>query len=210
MSLSNVLRYGFHPTSEIRVGDPHVPRTYDHPLAGNILSDNLVDDKPYASYGRADLSLEYIYEVETKYLLGGELITLPIVYRVYRRDPQLRWSEIRGAVVQGLIPRRYRHTDPVQAPMNLATFQKFIRRFYFANNDSGQQVIHEKGTRLPVEQQHEDFEWVLELMLPNKYTDEELFLFSAQDLANEVLSHTDKWHLDRLLRAQVHWRALHA
>ncbi|KAJ7692700.1 hypothetical protein B0H17DRAFT_1200283 [Mycena rosella] len=209
MSLSNTLRYGFHPSSQIHVGNPHITRIYDHPHPGNFLTDNMIDDKPYASYERADLSLEYMYEQETKYMLGSEIVSLPIPVRVYRRDPQLRWSEIRNVLTGGSIPQRYMFTDVDHAPVNSATFYKFANRFYLANDSSGSLVLYEKGTKLPVERQHSDFEWVLELMIPNNFTEGEILAFSAQDFANVVLEHTGSWHLDRFHRAMNHWRFLH-
>lgn len=157
MPLTNTLRYGFHPTTELHIGNPHIPRTYDdHPLPPNIFTDNLVADQPYNSYSRADVCLEYVYEVETQYLLGGELVTLPVIYRVFRRDTDLRWSEICTALVGGRFPARYQHKDPTIAPMNHATFQKFIDRFYLADYENNKQAIFEKGTRRPVQKQHDD------------------------------------------------------
>ncbi|KAJ7104912.1 hypothetical protein C8R44DRAFT_332826 [Mycena epipterygia] len=210
MALSNNPHRGFHPFAQMRRGNPHIARVYDHPPTNTIFTDNLIDDKPYASYDRADLCLKYIYDEETKYDLGGEIVTLPVVTYVYRRDPELRWSEIRTALSGGPIPKRYMSTNTTQdAPMNAATFQKFMNRFYLANDANGTQVIHEKGARLPVERHHADFEWVINVMLPNKFDDDDILAFTAQDLAKEVLEHTKCWHLDRFQRAESHWRDLH-
>ncbi|KAJ7717894.1 hypothetical protein B0H14DRAFT_3170879 [Mycena olivaceomarginata] len=209
--LTNTTHYGFHPLNELHIGDPHVPRDYSvHPLSISIFADNMVDDQPYNSYMRADLCLEYIYEVETQYLLGGELVTLPIIHRVYRRDTELRWSEIRNALAEARFPRRYQKTDPKFAPMNSATFQKFIDRFYLADYKGDDQTIFEKGTCLPVQTQHEDFEQILGLILPSGMSDEELFQFSPEEFAKAALEHRKMWHLDRLARATFHWLSIHA
>ncbi|KAF8153699.1 hypothetical protein K438DRAFT_1987398 [Mycena galopus ATCC 62051] len=211
MPLTNALRLGFHPVGELHIGNPHVPRTYDvHPLSFDIFSDNLVDDQPYNSYSRADLCLVYVYEVATEYLLGGERIILPIIHRVYRRDAELRWSEIRIALAGGRFPARYQHTEPNIAPMNHAMFQKFIDRFYLADHDGDDQTIFEKGTHLPVQKQHEDYEQILQLMLPIIYSEAELFRFLPDEIAQAALEHRDMWHLDRLARATIFWRTLHA
>jgi hypothetical protein len=209
--LTNTTHYGFHPLNELHIGDPHVPHDYSvHPLSISIFTDNMVDDQPYNSYMRADLCLEYIYEVETQYLLGGELVTLPIIHRVYRRDTELLWSEIRNALAEARFPRRYQKTDPKFAPMNSATFQKFIDRFYLADYKGDDQTIFEKGTCLPVQTQHEDFEQILGLILPSGMSDEELFQFSPEEFAKAALEHRKMWHLDRLARATFHWLSIHA
>ncbi|KAJ6484244.1 hypothetical protein C8R45DRAFT_1148676 [Mycena sanguinolenta] len=211
MVLSNTLRLGFHPLNELPIGNPDVPRTYDsHPLPINIFADNMVDDQPYNSYLRADLCLEYIYEVETQYLLGGELITLPIIHRVFRRDAELRWSEIRIALVHGRFPARYQQTLANVGPMNHATFQKFIDRFYLADYEGDDQTIFEKATRRPVQKQHEDCEQILHLMLPLKFSEDELFSLSPEEIAQAVLDHREMWHLDRFARARIFWQYLHA
>ncbi|KAF8137981.1 hypothetical protein K438DRAFT_1996565 [Mycena galopus ATCC 62051] len=165
--------------------------------------DNLVDDQPYNSYLRADLCLVYVYEVATEYLLGGERIILPIIHRVYRRDAELRWSEIGIALAGGRFPARYQHTEPNIAPMNHATFQKFIDRFYLADHDGDDQTIFEKGTHLPVQKQHEDYEQILQLMLPIMYSEAELFRFLPHEIAQAALEHRHMWHLDRLARAMI-------
>ncbi|KAJ7247156.1 hypothetical protein B0H12DRAFT_746565 [Mycena haematopus] len=211
MPLTNTLRLGFHPINELPIGDPHIPRTYDtHPLPINIFSDNMVDDQPYDSYLRADLCLEYIYEVETEYLLGGEIITVPIIHRVFRRDADLRWSEIRIALAQARIPTRYQSTAPNIAPMNRATFHKFISRFYLADYDGNDQTIFEKGTRLPVQKQHEDYEEILHLMLPLKFSENDLLEISPEEIAQAALEHREMWHLDRFARATIFWHSLRA
>ncbi|KAJ7078167.1 hypothetical protein B0H15DRAFT_954726 [Mycena belliarum] len=210
MPLSNNPHYGFHPVHESAVGDPHIPRFYNHPYPGNFLTDDLVDDLPYASYIQADLCLEYTYEVETQYLLGGEFVALPVVQRVYRRDPDLRWSEIRTALIEGTIPKRYNHPAATHAPMNSATFQKFADRFFVVDLANGSEYLCEKSTGRPVEKQHSDFEWVLEMMLPLEFSEAELLEFSPQGLAERVLKRTGRWHLDRFLRATMHWLYLHS
>ncbi|KAJ7843534.1 hypothetical protein B0H14DRAFT_3139573 [Mycena olivaceomarginata] len=171
MPLTNTLHFGFHPLADLPIGDPHIPRNYDvHPLPQNIFNDNLVDDQPYHSYDRGDLCLEYIYEVGTQYMLGGELVTVPVIHRVFRRDPDLRWTEIRTALMGGPFPVRYRSTDPSVGPMNHATFQKFINRFYLAHYENDSQNVFEKGMRRPIQREHEDCEWILHVMLPNMHS----------------------------------------
>ncbi|KAJ7443418.1 hypothetical protein B0H11DRAFT_2204173 [Mycena galericulata] len=182
--LSNTIRRGFHPLAEHNYGNPSRPPSYIHPPA-TFYSKSYVEDSPYASHSRADLCLEYVYDVGVEYLMGSEFVTLPIVERVYRRDPNLRWSEIRSGLEDGRIPSRYDKTGNNQAPMNAATFHKFLCRFYLAENSQGEIVIHEKGTRLPVERDHADFEWVLELILPNKFPGDKLYAFSAREWADE-------------------------
>src|ERR1700743_3273447 len=84
--------YGFHPADEVDLGNPSAPRRYGH--GSPHVSIDYVDDCLFASYEHGDFCVAYTYETAELVMLGDELVTLPFIRTVYRRDPRLRWSEI--------------------------------------------------------------------------------------------------------------------
>ncbi|KAJ7474949.1 hypothetical protein FB451DRAFT_1397816 [Mycena latifolia] len=195
MNLSNTTHLGFHPTSERDEGSPLIPRVYYHTPNGNFMTDDYVDDQVYSSHTRADLCLVYVYDVAREFFLGGERVTLPIVERVYRRDRHLCWSEIENVLRGGRIPPRYMATEDNETPMNPEAFRKYI--------------LHERSSGLPVEKQHFDFEYLLEVMLMVNTTEEELLALSPEQMVQWARKWRQGWHLDSYPRAELHWRFLH-
>jgi hypothetical protein len=113
--------------------------------------------------------LRYAYEEIAGYVAEGEHFTVPVIVYVYRRDRDLRWSEIKAYLQDGLIPDRYppRQPDgplgPINEPMNAENFRILARRFrldtiVYSKVDWVTDVIRERSTNRVVQPHYMDFE----------------------------------------------------
>ncbi|KAJ7483027.1 hypothetical protein B0H11DRAFT_2232045 [Mycena galericulata] len=156
-----------------------LPRSYE-PLKPDAPKDK-VDNHQFSSFRRGDLALLYVYEVATEYELGGELVTLPIIYHVYRRDFHLRWSEIAAYFRDGTIPSRYGPSHTVDgvfhSPMNEENFRKMER--------------------------HDDFESTLYHAVLPRIGRSNLLTMTPEEVAREVSEQYHTWHLDAVPRARA-------
>ncbi|KAF8216756.1 hypothetical protein K438DRAFT_1953657 [Mycena galopus ATCC 62051] len=125
---SNHLVRGFHPSPDIHLGFPGLfPQE-------SLDSYDLVDPRRNAGFVPHDLALRYAYETDEEFLVEGEYMTFPVVRYVYRRDRDLRWSEIKRYLLDGSIPFRYPPRSPaglpwINEPMNVENFARIANRF---------------------------------------------------------------------------------
>jgi hypothetical protein len=82
--------------------------------------------------------MRYIYDTADYFLFGDELVPLPFVTYIHRRDPALQRWEIFDALVRGKVPERYVDRGDF-GPMSKNRFWQMVGRF---------QLIHEGGDRI--------------------------------------------------------------
>ena len=216
---SNTPHRGFHPYAERHLGAPNFPHCYET-LVGEHDAD-YVDNHQFSSYERGDLTLQYIYDVPVKYWLGGELVILPITLYVYRRDYQLRWSEIKAFHRSGYIPFRYPPrvgaNGTIHSPMNEENFKILARRFRYVNLHpreptffpSRSEFLIERGRNLPIQTRHDDFEKTFyRAVIWFTHAPDEVLELRAEEVAILVQKATNTWHLDSVARAQAMLRRI--
>ncbi|KAJ6567484.1 hypothetical protein B0H10DRAFT_2238680 [Mycena sp. CBHHK59/15] len=204
---SNLPVFGFHPVEDCHLGVPEIPRPYTHLKAPK----DKVDNHQFTSYHRGDLTLRYTYEMVDEYNLGGELVPLPIVVHVYRRDFHLLWSEIKGYLRDGTIPSRYGAAitadGVVHAPMNEDNFRKLVRRFNLVLTCGGtKEWLFERSSRVKravVQQYHSEFEGTLYRNVLWTYGRAAILAMTLEELASLVQQQTSTWHLDAIPRARA-------
>ncbi|KAJ7903216.1 hypothetical protein B0H13DRAFT_2663615 [Mycena leptocephala] len=208
---SNSPVLGFHPPEDRHLGDPSAPRCYNK--SRPAVSDDKVDDHQFTSYHRGDLSLRYTYEDVDEFNLGGELIVLPIIVHVYRRDFHLHWSELKDYFRDGNIPVLYgpriSDTGTVQEPMNEENFRKLVRRYYMKSFSLAwgpdtlvSERLFERGTGLSVQEFHNAFEDALFKGLVLVDGPAAVCAMSAENIAVKVSKVWNTWHLDAVPRAR--------
>jgi hypothetical protein len=112
---------------------------------------------------RHDLALPYYYETMEWFDLEGEWIPVPVVRVVYRRDRDLRKSEIEAYLINGTIPARYPPRlsgDAVNEPMNEDSWKRLVRRFFLRDvfNSRMPYSLCERSTGFPVQSHYLHFE----------------------------------------------------
>jgi hypothetical protein len=146
----------FHEPTDISLGFPDL---FPHEP---LVDWDLVDPRRNASWLPHDLALCYAYDTMEEFLIEGELMSFPVVRYVYRRDRDLRWSEIRNYLRDGSIPFRYPPRNPpgaswINEPMNADNFKKIAKRFLRVEH--GYRIdLYERSSGLPVQQNPLDFE----------------------------------------------------
>ena len=120
--LTNTTYRGFHPVTECMVNlDIDEVRDFDRIR----WSPQYIDYIPFASFTKSDLTMQYVYDTADVFLLGDELVTLPFVTYMYRRDPDLGRQEIQDAILEEVAPERYEdHSD--DGPMSKKGFWKMM------------------------------------------------------------------------------------
>ncbi|KAF8214614.1 hypothetical protein K438DRAFT_1749705 [Mycena galopus ATCC 62051] len=151
---------GFHERRDLLLGFQLYP---DTPRDRKQETD-LIGPDANADWMWHDLALQYVYDTETYCDLEGtgELLPYPITRYVYRRDRELRWGEVKAYLLTGAIPSRYpprEHNGCINEPMNDNNFKKLMRRFCLKTQKNGFQAIYERGSRLPVQYDYDDFEY---------------------------------------------------
>ncbi|KAK0216819.1 hypothetical protein IW262DRAFT_1393702 [Armillaria fumosa] len=140
-----------------------------------------------------------------EFKLGNEIVTLPVVVRVYRRDRALKWNEIWTQLKHWgtYPPARYcippverEHLYLQQYPRHTKWFRRMVRRFRL----DGEGFLVEKGTGLRVSTDHTDFEFKALLV----YDPRDVALqYDAVSLVSRIQKETQAWHIDALPRAQA-------
>ncbi|KAJ7075386.1 hypothetical protein B0H15DRAFT_953613 [Mycena belliarum] len=124
---SNITKRGFNEPTDSLLGFPcdFLPSTSK--------DEDILDPSRNAAWLRHDLALKYCYEAEVAFSIEGEHYSFPIVRTVYRRDRDLRKSEIVDFIKSGAIPPRYPPRDSngvVNEPMNAENFRQMVSRFF--------------------------------------------------------------------------------
>ncbi|KAJ7136541.1 hypothetical protein C8R43DRAFT_1132443 [Mycena crocata] len=160
---SSITRRGFNEPTDLLLGFPHTAAPHGHSATSNSDSD-ILDPRPNASLARHDLALQYCYEVVLSYNLGGEYVSVPVVRYVYRRDRDLRKSEIIAFLSTGAIPERYplrESNGVINEPMNAENFRAMVRRFslYTTNDYDGPRIrLRERSSGLDVQSHYMQFD----------------------------------------------------
>jgi hypothetical protein len=102
--------------------------------------------------------------MEMSFNFGGECVPFPVVRYVYRRDRELRKSEIIAFLRTGEIPERYPTRESngvINEPMNAENFRQMVRRFFLKTLDIGGRPyteLRERSSGLIVQPHYMDFE----------------------------------------------------
>ncbi|KAJ7238049.1 hypothetical protein B0H12DRAFT_1075416 [Mycena haematopus] len=148
---------GFHEPTDILLGFPTgLPQPHNQDA-------DLIDPRRNADWIKHDLALRYCYEIEEDIKVNGEWMTFPVVHYVYRRDRDLRWSEIRAYLKNGDVPFRYPPRGPlngfgwVNDPMNEENFIRIARRFKLVDRGYLSEIC-ERSTGRQVQKRYLRFE----------------------------------------------------
>ncbi|KAF8125546.1 hypothetical protein K438DRAFT_2002037 [Mycena galopus ATCC 62051] len=147
---------GFHPSTDIHLGFPGL-----FPLE-SLDGFDLVDPRRNAGFVPHDLALRYVHDTVEEFLVEGEYMTFPVVRYVYRRDRNLRWSEIKRYLLDGSIPFRYPPRNPtglpwINEPMNAENFARIANRFRRVERGDWCE-LYERTSAWPVQMRPMDFE----------------------------------------------------
>ncbi|KAJ7243867.1 hypothetical protein B0H12DRAFT_1236338 [Mycena haematopus] len=195
---------GFHEPSDMLLGFPTAGR---HEF---VRDSDLVDPRLNASFVRHDLSLKYVYETCEEWEIDGEWVPFPVVRYVYRRDVELRWSEIKAYLVRGNVPFRYpsRKRFPelpwMNDPMNKENFEKYCRRFTVRDLGGGFCVLRERSTGLPIQRHYMRFEEQF-AEGPGSTYNREFFTHVQPWRILKIMTEMESkyWYLDQVQRAQA-------
>ncbi|KAJ7700800.1 hypothetical protein B0H17DRAFT_1128655 [Mycena rosella] len=129
---SNTTKRGFNDPTDSFLGFP------SNMLPHVSEDEDLLDPSRNSSWFRHDLALKYYYEDVVHYRLEdtGEWVSFPLVRTVYRRDRDLRKSEIVAYLKHGEVPSRYPPRlsgGVVNEPMNADNFKLMVSRFFINN-----------------------------------------------------------------------------
>ncbi|KAF8205305.1 hypothetical protein K438DRAFT_2096495 [Mycena galopus ATCC 62051] len=199
---------GFHERRDLLLGFQLYP---DMPRDRKQETD-LIGPDANADWMWHDLALQYVYDTETYCDLEGtgELLPYPITRYVYRRDRELRWGEVKAYLLKGAIPSRYpprEHNGRINEPMNDNNFKKLMRRFCLKTQKNGFQAIYERGSRLPVQYDYDNFEYWFWAGLATRWAsrsvvDDGLGVEDAVAIHALVLRHGARvWYLNGARRA---------
>ncbi|KAJ6571438.1 hypothetical protein B0H19DRAFT_1255410 [Mycena capillaripes] len=152
---TNITKYGFHDPREILLGFPlNLEPIRDH-------HDDLLDPRRNSSWLRHDLALPYYYDTVQYIDAEGQWLPVPVVRIVYRRDRDLRKSEIIDYLCNKKIPSRYPPRlsgGVVNEPMNEDNWKRMVRRFCLKVNFHTGPYLCERSTGRTVQRHYLHFE----------------------------------------------------
>lgn len=88
-----------------------------------------IDRFPHDSPFRQDLAIQFVYEETAECLFGDEVVPLPITLYVYRRDSDLSFTELLGAVRGFGVPYRYEAGPNLGSCLGKDSFLSLVKRF---------------------------------------------------------------------------------
>lgn len=95
----------YAPRQELLWNSPQLPHAFSILGAAYDTTARYVDRNQHDSFTKIDLAERFVYEFTDVCLLGGEEVVLPFIVTVWRRDVDLTWDEIDGAVSQFFIEK---------------------------------------------------------------------------------------------------------
>ncbi|KAK0207819.1 hypothetical protein IW262DRAFT_1302482 [Armillaria fumosa] len=174
---------GFHQLDDLKKGNPFAtyPRVKQHDF--NMICSLFVDDGEYCSVFKGDLTLRYEYDVPMEFVLGDEVVTLPVVVRVYRRDRALKWNEIWTQLKHwGTYPPARYCIPPVEC-----------EHLYVQQYPWHTKWFRRMGTGLRVSTDPTDFEFKALLV----YDPRDVALqYDAVSLASRIQNEMQAWHIN--------------
>jgi len=124
---------GFHPVQDVSKGNPAGVRGAwsDHVDAPVMF----LDKNRRSATNRIQFGLQFVYEVVEEFLLGDEVVCLPVVKYIWRTDPALTVLDVIQYTEKRQVPTRYQYDyangrpGHLSTPFNISNFERMMSRF---------------------------------------------------------------------------------